>query len=123
SARRPASYGIRPRDRLDEGWARASRRSSRRADLRVPLYVVTLRGLLAGALAAIAATAIAAACGSSTPSGAATTASPARAGRIGLQRIGAFSQPVYLAAAPGDTHRLFVVERAGRIIVLARGRP
>jgi glucose/arabinose dehydrogenase len=39
-----------------------------------------------------------------------------------LQRIGDFSQPVYLAAAPGDPHRLFVVERAGRIIVLVRGR-
>jgi glucose/arabinose dehydrogenase len=87
------------------------------------LYVVTLRGPLAGALTAIAATAIVPACGSSTPSGAATTtASPARASRIGLQRIGNFSQPVYLAAAPGDPHRLFVVERAGRIIVLVRGR-
>ena len=83
---------------------------------------MTLRGLLAGALTAIGATAIVAACGSSTPSGAATTAGPARAGRIDLQRIGDFSQPVYLAAAPGDAHRLFVVERAGRIIVLVRGR-
>ena len=47
---------------------------------------------------------------------------PGPSGRIGLQRIGVFSQPVYLAAAPGDTHRLFVVERTGRVIVLVRGR-
>ncbi len=83
---------------------------------------MTVRGPLAGALAAIAAAPILGACGSSTLSGAATVAGPARAARIGLQRIGVFSQPVYLAAAPGDPHRLFVVERAGRIIVLVRGR-
>jgi glucose/arabinose dehydrogenase len=83
---------------------------------------MSLRGLLGGALAAIAATAIVAACGSSTPSGAATVAGSARASRIGLQRIGVFSQPVYLAAAPGDPRRLFVVERPGRIIVLVAGR-
>jgi glucose/arabinose dehydrogenase len=83
---------------------------------------VTLRRLLAGALCALAATAIVAACGSSTPSGAANVASPARTGGIGLQRIGAFTQPVYLAAAPGVPDRLFVVERTGRIIVLVHGR-
>jgi glucose/arabinose dehydrogenase len=85
---------------------------------------MTVRGLLAGPIAAIAATAmIVAACGSSTPSAAVTaTGGPARTGRIGLQQIGNFSQPVYLAAAPGDSHRLFVVERAGRIVVLVRGR-
>jgi len=33
-----------------------------------------------------------------------------------------FSQPVYVAAAPGDRRRLFVVERGGRIIVLVDGR-
>jgi glucose/arabinose dehydrogenase len=81
---------------------------------------VTLRGLLAGVLTAIAATAIVAACGSSTPSGAAVAA-PARAASIGLQRIGEFSQPVYVAAAPGDRGRLFVVERRGRVIVLVHG--
>ncbi|MGN6168717.1 MAG: PQQ-dependent sugar dehydrogenase [Solirubrobacteraceae bacterium] len=81
-----------------------------------------VRGLLVAALAAIAAAAISAGCGSSTSSGAATVAGPAKAARIALQRIGAFSQPVYLTAAPGDSDRLFVVERAGRIIVLVRGR-
>ena len=84
---------------------------------------MTLRGLLAGAITPIATTAFVAACGSSTPpSGAAAVAGQARAARIGLQRIGVFSQPVYLTGAPGDPHRLFVVERAGRIIVLVRGR-
>jgi glucose/arabinose dehydrogenase len=80
------------------------------------------RGLLAGALIAIIAAAIVAACGSETSSGAATVGDPARAARIGLQRIGVFSQPVYVAAAPGDSGRLFVIERAGRIVVLVRGR-
>jgi glucose/arabinose dehydrogenase len=63
-----------------------------------------------------------AACGSSAPSGAATVAGPARASHIGLQRVGVFREPVYVTAAPGDSARLFVVERAGRIIVLVHGR-
>jgi len=82
---------------------------------------MTRRTLIAG-VTAIAAAAGIAACGSSTPSRVATVAAAARATRIGLQRIGTFSQPVYVAAAPGDARRLFVVERAGRIIVLVRGR-
>jgi glucose/arabinose dehydrogenase len=81
-----------------------------------------LRRQLAGALVAIAAIVIIAACGSSTPSGAATVVDPARAQRIGLQRVGTFDQPVYLAAAPGDARRLFVVERPGRVVVLVGGR-
>jgi glucose/arabinose dehydrogenase len=88
---------------------------------------VTVRGVLSGALTAIAATAIVGACGSSSPSGATQSgahgaAAAARANRIALQRIGEFSQPVDLAAAPGDPDRLFVVERTGRIIVLVHGR-
>jgi glucose/arabinose dehydrogenase len=83
---------------------------------------MSVRGLLGGAFTAIAATAIFAACGSSAPSGAATVAGPARASMIGLTRIGVFSQPVYVAAAPGDPDRLFVVERGGRVVVLVRGR-
>ena len=76
---------------------------------------------MAGVLAALVAGGLIAACGSSTPSGAATVAGPARATGIHLQRIGVFSQPVYLGAAPGDPNRLFVVERAGRIVLLIRG--
>ncbi|HEX3690317.1 MAG TPA: PQQ-dependent sugar dehydrogenase [Solirubrobacteraceae bacterium] len=80
------------------------------------------RGLLGTGLVAIIATAIFAACGSSAPSGAATVAGSARAGQIGLKRIGVFSQPVYLAAAPGDSRRLFVVQKGGQIVVLVGGR-
>ena len=83
---------------------------------------MSLRGPFAGALTAIAVSAVVGACGSSAPSGAATVAPAARASRIGLQRVGVFTQPVYVAAAPGDSHRLFVVERTGRIIVLVDGR-
>jgi glucose/arabinose dehydrogenase len=39
-----------------------------------------------------------------------------------LVRIGTFSDPVYVAAPPGDRDRLFVVEQAGRILVLDHGR-
>ena len=35
-----------------------------------------------------------------------------------LSLVGNFSSPVFLTAAPGDTARLFVVEQAGRIVVL-----
>jgi glucose/arabinose dehydrogenase len=83
---------------------------------------MSLRGPVGGALAAIAVAAAVGACGSSTPSGAATVAPAARASRIGLQRIGEFRQPVYVAAAPGDSQRLFVVQRTGQIIVLVGGR-
>ncbi len=48
-------------------------------------------------------------------------AQPARASRIGLQRIGVFDQPVYATGAPGEPGRLFVVERPGRIAVLVGG--
>src|SRR5258708_31532398 len=35
-----------------------------------------------------------------------------------LSLVGNFASPVYLTAAPGDTQRLFVVEQAGRVLVL-----
>jgi len=35
-----------------------------------------------------------------------------------LSLVGTFQSPVYLTAAPGDTQRLFVVEQAGRVVVL-----
>jgi glucose/arabinose dehydrogenase len=35
-----------------------------------------------------------------------------------LARVGTFISPVFITAAPGDTARLFVVEQAGRIVVL-----
>lgn len=39
-----------------------------------------------------------------------------------LVRVGHFSSPIYVSAPPGDTHRVFVVERAGRIMVVRNGR-
>jgi glucose/arabinose dehydrogenase len=83
---------------------------------------MSFRRALGGALAVAAVTALLGACGSSAPSGATTVAPAAHAAKIGLRRIGVFSQPVYVAAAPGDPHRLFVVQRTGQIIVLVRGR-
>jgi glucose/arabinose dehydrogenase len=42
----------------------------------------------------------------------------AAATHVRLLRLGTFSSPTFLTAPPGDRHRRFVVERAGRIIVL-----
>ena len=39
-----------------------------------------------------------------------------------LVRVAHFSAPVYATAAPGEPGRLYVVEQAGRILVLANGR-
>ncbi len=33
---------------------------------------------------------------------------------VRLQKVGSFSSPIYVTAPPGDTSRLFVVERGGR---------
>lgn len=51
----------------------------------------------------------------------APTAVPAARG-VKLTRVGTFESPLYVAAAPGDRRRLFVVEQAGRIRVLRGGR-
>jgi glucose/arabinose dehydrogenase len=40
---------------------------------------------------------------------------------VKLKRIGTFSKPIYVTAPRGDTHRLFVVERAGRIRIVKDG--
>ena len=72
-------------------------------------------------------------CGSSSPSST-TTADAARtqsstkakpaAKRTGvrLRSIGRFSEPIYVTSPPGDTHRLFVVQRGGSVVVLRDGR-
>ena len=52
-------------------------------------------------------------------------APPARAAAprgVRLRSIGRFSSPIYVTAPPGDTHRLFVVQRGGSVIVLRDGR-
>jgi glucose/arabinose dehydrogenase len=43
-------------------------------------------------------------------------------GRVELRKIGDFDSPTYVASAPGFDNLLFVVERAGRIVVLRDGR-
>ncbi|HXG97671.1 MAG TPA: PQQ-dependent sugar dehydrogenase [Gemmatimonadales bacterium] len=43
---------------------------------------------------------------------------PPPPGSPSLHLVGNFTDPVYLTAAPGDTQRLFVVEQAGRVMVL-----
>jgi hypothetical protein len=43
-------------------------------------------------------------------------------GAVGLKSIGRFSEPVYVTSPPGDTRRVFVVERGGRIRVLVDGK-
>jgi glucose/arabinose dehydrogenase len=40
---------------------------------------------------------------------------------VHLARVGSFASPIYVAAAPGDASRVFVVERAGRIMVVKSG--
>ncbi|HEX8689292.1 MAG TPA: PQQ-dependent sugar dehydrogenase [Solirubrobacterales bacterium] len=42
---------------------------------------------------------------------------------VGLKQIGSFEAPVYVAGAPGFPRLLFVVEQAGTVRVLHRGKP
>ena len=47
-------------------------------------------------------------------------AAPASAKHLVLVRLGSFDRPTHAASPPGDRSRLFVVEQAGRIRVIAR---
>jgi hypothetical protein len=38
-----------------------------------------------------------------------------------LVKVGTFTNPIYLTGSPGDTSRIFVVERAGRVRVIKNG--
>jgi glucose/arabinose dehydrogenase len=49
-------------------------------------------------------------------------ASPRAEAALHLSEVASFDQPVHLAAPPQDPHRLFVVERAGRIVVVRDGQ-
>src|SRR3954453_7844431 len=60
------------------------------------------------------------ACGSANPTGGGDTAR-AESG-VGLKKIGSFDHPVYVAGAPGYPKLLFVVEQAGRVVVLKNGK-
>src|SRR5215217_4876116 len=61
-----------------------------------------------------------------TPTAAATAApeTPAAPAARGarLKRIGEFDAPVFLTSPPGDRSRQFVVEQAGRVMVVRNGR-
>ncbi len=59
--------------------------------------------------------------GSSSPSSSSSAPAAASAG-VGLKKIGQFEEPTYVTAAPGFPRLLFVVERAGRVAVLDKGR-
>ena len=51
----------------------------------------------------------------------ASTRTAARPPAVALRSIGTFDQPVYLTSPPGDTSRLFVVEKTGRIRIVKNG--
>jgi glucose/arabinose dehydrogenase len=50
------------------------------------------------------------------------TSASARESALHLVTIGDFASPVYATAAPGDPSSLYVVEQAGRILVVTNGR-
>jgi glucose/arabinose dehydrogenase len=52
-----------------------------------------------------------------------TTHAAQEASRYKLTPVGRFDAPVQVTAPPGDVHRLFVVEKTGRIRLLVDGRP
>ena len=59
--------------------------------------------------------------GTTTDGRATTPAEPAQRRRVRLLLLGRFAEPTYVAAPRGDRRR-FVVERAGRIRIVQRGR-
>src|SRR5689334_7453009 len=56
-----------------------------------------------------------AACGAKAPSG-------ADAAGVRLATVARFESPVLVTAAPGDRHRIYVVEQGGRIRIVKDGR-
>jgi glucose/arabinose dehydrogenase len=53
---------------------------------------------------------------------AATGSASARSDALRIVRVAHFDAPVYATAAPGEPDRLYVVEQAGRIMVLEKGK-
>ena len=49
-------------------------------------------------------------------------AAPAASAAVHLTPVASFDTPVYVTAPPGDPHRLFVVEKAGRIMEVRNGQ-
>lgn len=50
-----------------------------------------------------------------------TTSDARSAGALRLVTVGTFDQPLFVTGAPGDRKRLFVVQKAGTIIVVVNG--
>jgi glucose/arabinose dehydrogenase len=77
---------------------------------------------------AVLAVAIAAVAGCGGGGGTRSTASAPKqhavkaATGVKLKKVGSFDSPIFVTAPRGDTHRLFVVERAGRIRVVKDGK-
>jgi hypothetical protein len=46
---------------------------------------------------------------------------PAASAALHLSEIAGFQEPVYVTAPPGDPHRLFAVERQGRVMEVLDG--
>jgi len=61
------------------------------------------------------------ACGSASQAPQPGAAAQASTG-LGLKKVGEFDQPVYVTGAPGSPRLLFVVEQAGRVVVLKGGK-
>jgi glucose/arabinose dehydrogenase len=61
-----------------------------------------------------------AACGSGTAANGGGSPAVAAKG-VRLMQVGSFRQPVYLTGAPGDTSRVFVVQRTGQVMLLHNG--
>ena len=53
---------------------------------------------------------------------AASLAAAGGAGAVTLEEVGTYTSPVYVISDPGDSDRLFVVERQGRVMLTAEGR-
>jgi glucose/arabinose dehydrogenase len=61
--------------------------------------------------------------GTPEPAAGRTTEGRAAAGRgVRLVQVGRFDAPLYVTAPPGDRRRIFVVEQAGRVMVVRGGR-
>jgi glucose/arabinose dehydrogenase len=73
---------------------------------------------------ALAAFALAAGCGNGSDSGttaASTAAQPPEGGKVRLEKVGDFEQPVYVTQPPGDED-LYVVEREGTVRIVRGGK-